>query len=119
LIPLRHSGRHAYFSCNPHRQPIDRLEARTFAPGDFGLVNRERQFRPALQQRFERASAFDARELMAETKMDSGAEGDVAVRLALKVEPLRMRMACGSIQPVTSCAIPSLKTGSPYASSAQ
>ena len=44
------------------------------------------------EQRFQRASAFDPGELVAEAEMDSGAEGDVAVRPALQVEPLGMRI---------------------------
>src|SRR3989442_6226055 len=77
-------------SARHDRQPIDCLQTGPFAPGDFAVVHREREFRPALEQRFQRAFAFDPRQLMAEAKVDAGAEGDVPVRPARKLEPLRM-----------------------------
>src|SRR3979411_3015810 len=70
-----------YPCCKLHRHPVDRLQAGAFAPGDFGWIDRERQLRPALEQRLQRASALDTGELVAKTKMDSGTEGDVAGRL--------------------------------------
>src|SRR6266404_886741 len=72
------------------RQSIDGLETGPLAPSDLGRIDRERQLRPALEQRLQRAPAFDPRELVAKAKMDSGAEGDMPVRPALQVEPLRM-----------------------------
>src|SRR5262249_56745194 len=56
------------------------------APSDLGLIDRELQFRPAPEQGFERACSLDARELMAQTKMNSGAEGKMPVRPPGKVE---------------------------------
>jgi hypothetical protein len=66
-----------------HRQVLDRLEARPFAPRDFRFIDRERQSGPALEQGFQRASAFNAGELMAKAEMDPGAERDMPVRSSL------------------------------------
>src|SRR5437016_1276883 len=62
-----------------NRKAIDGVEAGTLAPGDLGLRDSERQLWPALEQRLQRALAFDARELMAEAEMDAGAERDMPV----------------------------------------
>ena len=82
----------AFPAANRDRQMFDRLDAGPFAPGNFRFIDRERQCGPTLEQGFQRASAFDARELMAKAEMDSGAEGDMPVRLSLQIEPFRMRI---------------------------
>src|SRR5882757_8883061 len=69
---------------------FDRLEARPLAPFDLRFVRRQLQSWPAPEQGLERASSLDARQLMTEAKMNSGAERDMPVWLALEIEPLRM-----------------------------
>jgi hypothetical protein len=71
------------FPANRDRQMFDSLDAGPFAPGNIRLIDGERQCGPTLQQGFQRASAFDTRELMAKAEMDPGAECDVPVRLPL------------------------------------
>src|SRR6266511_3145611 len=71
---------------------LDRLQARPPAPLDLGFVDRQLQFRPAPEQSLQRACSLDARELMAQAIMNSGAEGDVPVRLSLEIEFLRMHV---------------------------
>src|SRR5262249_54101393 len=73
-----------------NRQTLDRPQARPLAPFDLRFVDRQLQSRPAPEQGLERASSLDARQLMAKAKMNSGAEGDMPVWLALEVELLRM-----------------------------
>src|SRR3984893_17503633 len=68
------------------RQMLDRLDAGPFAPGDFRLIDGERQRGPTLQQGFQRASPLDTCELMAKAEMDSSAECDVPVRPSPQVE---------------------------------
>src|SRR5436305_14863783 len=92
LLPMPGGVRYENSSRSPHRQPFDRFEAGSLAPFDSGRIHRERQLRPAREQRLQGASALDAGELVAETEMDPGAEGDVTVRLALQVEPFGMRI---------------------------
>ena len=75
-----------------NRQPVDCPQPGPLAPFDLGRINGKRQFGPAPQQRFERASAFDAGELMAEAEVNPGAESDMAVRPALQIEPLGVRI---------------------------
>src|SRR5438270_13077005 len=72
-----------------HRQAFDRAHAGALAPSDLALVDRERELGPTAKQRLEGARALDARELMTETEMDAGAEGEMAVRPAREVELLR------------------------------
>src|SRR5262245_4161787 len=69
---------------------LDRLQARPLAPFDLGSVHRQLQSRPAPEQGLERAGALDARQLMPKAKVNSGAEGDMPVWLALEIELLRM-----------------------------
>src|SRR5215510_7543542 len=69
---------------------FDRLQARPLAPFDLRFVHRQLQSWPAPEQGLERAGALDARQLMAEAKMNSGPEGDMTVWLALEIELPRM-----------------------------
>src|SRR5262249_57232096 len=71
---------------------FNRLEAWRAAPLDFGFVHRQLEFRPAPEQGLQRAGSLDARALMAKAEMNSGAEGNMAVRLSLEIELLRV---CG------------------------
>ncbi len=70
-----------------YRQAVEGPQAGPFAPDDFRLIYRKRQIGPAPEQGFQRAPAFDARELMAEAEMDPGTEGDVAVRCPFRPHP--------------------------------
>src|SRR6266403_831025 len=74
----------------PNRQAVDRPQAGPLAPGNFRFFDSQRQIGPMLKQRFQRASGFDPRKLMAKAEMDPGAEGDVPVRPALQIEPFGM-----------------------------
>jgi hypothetical protein len=69
---------------------LDRPQARPLAPFDLRFVHRQLQSWPAPEQRLERASSLDARQLMTKAKMNSSAEGDMPVWLALEIELLRM-----------------------------
>src|SRR5215510_2425938 len=69
---------------------LDRLQARPLAPFDLRVVHRQLQSRPAPEQGLERAGALDARQLMAKAEMNSGAEGDMPVWLALEIELFRI-----------------------------
>jgi hypothetical protein len=71
------------FPADHDRQMLDRLDAGPFAPGNFRFIDGERQGGPTPQQGFQRASTFNARELMAKAEMDPGAECDVPVRPSL------------------------------------
>src|SRR5262245_291144 len=73
-----------------NRQTFDRLHARPLAPFDLRVVDRELQAWPAPEQSLERARSFNARQLMAKAEMNSGAESDMPVWLALEIELLRM-----------------------------
>src|ERR1700733_8384016 len=64
------------FRTNRNRQVVDRLETGPPAPCNFRLIHRQGQFGPPPEQRFQRASTFNPRELMAKAEMDPGAEGD-------------------------------------------
>ena len=55
-----------------------------------------RELRPALEQRFERAPAFDPGKLMAKAEVNAGAERDVAVRPAAQIDMLRV-LVCGGV----------------------
>jgi hypothetical protein len=79
-----------------YRQAVEGPQAGPFAPDDFRLIYRKRQIGPAPEQGFQRAPAFDARELMAEAEMDPGTEGDVAVRCPFRPHP--EELANGSAQ---------------------
>src|SRR6516165_3354591 len=72
------------------RQMLNRFEAWHAAPLDLGLVHRQLESRPAPKQGLERARTLDARELMAKAEVNSGTEGDMPVRLSLKIELLRI-----------------------------
>src|SRR5258708_29501609 len=48
-----------FLPASRHRQALNRLEARPFAPRDFRFIDRERQSGPALEQGFQCASAFN------------------------------------------------------------
>src|SRR3984893_12690428 len=67
---------------------LDRLHACALAPFDLRLIDRQLQFRPAPEQGLQRARSLDTRELMAEAKVNSGAEGQMPVRPALEIELL-------------------------------
>src|SRR5260221_8243056 len=67
-----------------HRQPFEGIQTRPLPPPDFGLVDRQLQAGPPLEQGFQRAFGFKARELMAEAEVNAGAKGDMPVRLALQ-----------------------------------
>src|SRR5262249_31110603 len=74
------------------RQMLDRPQARPSAPLDLRFVYGQLQFRPPPKQGPERAYSLDACELMPQTEMNTGAEGDVPVRPALEIKLLRMRI---------------------------
>ncbi len=76
--------------CRPHRQLFDRAKAGP--PEPTNLIRRDRQFKllPARKQRLQGARRFDARELMTEAEMDSGAERHVPVRPPRQIELLGM-----------------------------
>jgi hypothetical protein len=59
------------------------------APPDLPRLNGQPEFRPACIQSFERAFAFEARELMAEAEVDPCAKSNVAVRPSLEIKLLR------------------------------
>ena len=65
-----------------------RADARALAPFDLILRNGERELRPAIQQRFERALPFDARELVAKAEVNAVAKGQVPVGLPRDVEAI-------------------------------
>src|SRR5215467_10148319 len=69
---------------------LDRPQARP--PLDLRFVYGQLQFRPPPKQGLERAYSLDACELMPQTEMNAGAEGDVPVRPALEIKLLRMRI---------------------------
>src|SRR6516164_1311555 len=71
---------------------LDRPEARPLAPLDLGVIHRQREFRPAPKQRLQCAYALEACKLMAEAKMNSGAESKMPVRLSRQIELFRMRI---------------------------
>src|SRR5262245_46006174 len=79
-------------SPGPHRQALDRPHAGPLAPPDLALVDCERQPGPAAKQCLEGARPFDACQLMAETEMDAGAEGEVPVRPPREIELLGLRI---------------------------
>ena len=70
---------------------LNRLEAWRAAPPDLGFVHRQFESWPPPEQGLEGAHSLDARELVAKAEMNSGSEGDMAVRLSLKIEPPRAR----------------------------
>src|SRR5262249_25159373 len=74
------------------RQMLDRPQARPSAPLDLRFVYGQLQFRPPPKQGLERAYSLDACELMPQTEMNAGAEGDMPVRPALEINLLRMRI---------------------------
>jgi hypothetical protein len=75
---------------------LDGLKARPAAPFDLGFVHRQLQFGPAPEQGLQRTRSLDARQLMAKAKVNSGAEGDMPVRLSREIKLLRRGFACGS-----------------------
>jgi hypothetical protein len=68
---------------------LNRLEAWRAAPPDLGLVHRQLESRPALEQGLERAHSLDARQLVTKAEVNASSEGDMPVRLSLKIELLR------------------------------
>src|ERR1700739_1658756 len=75
-----------------NRQLFDRAQSGAPVPADSRWVDRKLELRPAHEQRLQRASRLYPRQLMAEAKMDSGAEGDMPVRPPLEIEPFRLRV---------------------------
>lgn len=73
-----------------HREAVYGPEALALSPANLRIVDRERKFRPAAEQGFQRADSFDTRELVAQAKMNPGPEGDMPIGLSRKVELLRM-----------------------------
>ena len=71
-------------------QLFDRPEARPLAPADLRGRHRQPEPWPTREQRLQGAHAFDAGKLMAKAEMDPGAEGEMPVRPALKIEPFGM-----------------------------
>ena len=55
---------------------------------DLRRINGQREVWPALKQRLERASAFDAGELVTEAEVDARAKRDMPVRPPIEVESL-------------------------------
>ena len=66
------------------------LETRPLAPLDLLFINGQREFRPAPKQSLQCAYALKARKLMAKTKMNSGAERKMPVRLAREIKFFRV-----------------------------
>ena len=66
------------------------LETRPLAPLDLLFINGQREFRPAPEQSLQCAYALKARKLMAKTKMNSGAERKMPVRLAREIKFFRL-----------------------------
>ena len=69
---------------------VNGLETRPLAPFDLLFINGQREFRPAPEQSLQSAYAFKARELMAKTKMNSGAECEMPVWLAREIKLFRV-----------------------------
>src|SRR5436190_17494363 len=86
-------------------QLFDRPETRPLAPADLRGRHRQPEPWPTREQRLQGAHAFDAGKLMAKAEMDPGAEGEVPVRPALKVEPFGCWFACGSILAAATMAM--------------
>src|SRR5262249_11243192 len=78
-----------------NRQAVDGIKPGTLAPRALRLRDGKGKLWPALEQRLQPAPALKAGELVAETEMNAGAERDMPVRPALKVEPLGMRIGRG------------------------
>ena len=73
-------------------QLFDRPETRPLALADLRGRHRQLESWSTREQRLQGAHAFDAGKLMAKAEMDPGAEGEMPVRPALKVEPYEHRV---------------------------
>lgn len=77
-------------SARHDRQACDRSQAGPLAPSDLRVGHSQLEFRPALEQRLQRAFAFDARELMPQAEVDSCPEGQMPVGSPFEIEPFGM-----------------------------
>ena len=78
----------SHYSCRDDRQSDNRPYSGSTAPSDLPRLNRQPEFGPARVQGFERAFAFESRELMTKAEVDPRAERNVAVRPPLEIELL-------------------------------
>src|SRR5262249_55481288 len=67
---------------------LNSSQARVPSPLDLRGINGQREVWPAFEQGLERASAFDAGELVTETEVDARAKRDMPVRPPIEVESL-------------------------------
>src|SRR5262245_53926332 len=78
---------HYHSSAGHNRQLRDHADAGPSPPTNLRWLDRQSKLRPACEQRLQGASPFDARELVAEAEMNSGAEREMPVRPPLEIEP--------------------------------
>src|SRR5262249_61888804 len=73
-----------------NRELLERAQAGSALPPDMRRIDREAQLRPSREQCLQCTDRFHARELVAETEMDSSPERQMPVRPPLELEPFRM-----------------------------